>query len=232
MDIGLELLAVAAAGWGAGWLLQRHLQHTLEILSIPEGPDLPPVPKKTQRPVFLAWGLSAGTVGLFLLRGATPLFLQEWILGVSLLGIAWVDLKTLYIDTPLLLLSALLQGALLWFVEPEVLPERILALLVGAGGLYWIGVIYETLRHREGLGSGDAAVLGLLGLWTGAAALPVITLGAAVLGLLWGGVLMLRSGSQALQTAFPFAPCLCLSGAATYAAQALCHCSLLELWMH
>lgn len=225
--VGTWALATSVALLAAV-MLTRHLNQTLahELEEAPLPGSVPaPLPLS---PLVLSLSFTSIAALLVWLRGPSPLLLQDGILLVTLTGLAWLDSKVLLIEMRLLLLGALLQVSWLIAFAPHLLPDRILALLVGAGGLYWVGVVYETLRGREGLGSGDGAVLGLLGLWSGSLGLPVILFLAALLGALWGGWQGLRTGQEALSRPFPFAPFLCLAGASVYLAEQACRCVLIE----
>jgi len=100
--------------------------------------------------------------------------------------------------------------------------DSLAGLLIGAGLLYLIGFLYETFRHRQGLGEGDAAVLGLIGMWVGWQGLGTVLLIAALSGILIGGISLLRQKKanqnipDLLQTQIPFAPFLCLGGLIVY----------------
>ncbi len=228
MPLGLWLLTVTASALAAGgltWHLNRALVR--EWHDVPLADPTSPPPQLHLLPVGLSF-VSATTL-LYWLRGPTPLLLQDSLLLITLIGIAWFDLKTLLIEMRLLLLGAALQVTWLVVFAPHLLPERLLALLLGAGGLYWVGVVYETLREREGLGSGDGAVLGLLGLWTGSLGLPLIIFLAALLGTVWGGFQWVRQGPEGLHQPFPFAPFLCLAGAVVYGTEQVYDSPLREI---
>jgi len=82
--------------------------------------------------------------------------------------------------------------------------------------------LYETFRHRQGLGEGDAAVLGLIGMWVGWQGLGSVLLISALSGILIGGISLLRQRQsnqnipELLQTQIPFAPFLCIGGLLVY----------------
>ena len=96
---------------------------------------------------------------------------------------------------------------------------------MGAGLLFFVGFLYETFRHRQGLGEGDAAVLGLIGMWVGWQGLGTVLLIAAVTGIIIGGISLLKNREKnqkfttLLQTQIPFAPYLCLAGLTVYLLQ-------------
>ena len=103
--------------------------------------------------------------------------------------------------------------------------NSISGLLIGAGILFFVGFLYETFRHRQGLGEGDAAVLGLIGMWVGWQGLGAVLLIAAVNGIIIGGITLLKNREKnqefttLLQTQIPFAPYLCLAGITVYLIQ-------------
>jgi prepilin signal peptidase PulO-like enzyme (type II secretory pathway) len=89
---------------------------------------------------------------------------------------------------------------------------------MGAGFFHLLGLAYEVLRRRQGLGEGDAAVAGLLGAFIGwQGLLPMVGL-AAALGLV-AAVPLLASGRRTAQTPIPFVPFLCAAAMAVYLAR-------------
>jgi leader peptidase (prepilin peptidase)/N-methyltransferase len=67
---------------------------------------------------------------------------------------------------------------------------------MGYAGLWLVAALYRRVRGREGLGGGDPKLLGAIGAWLGWAALPLILLGASLLGL--GLVLLDRLRGRAV----------------------------------
>ena len=86
--------------------------------------------------------------------------------------------------------ALVLKGTWLLVFKPDILAESFLGLLVGAGLIYLIGFLYETLRNRQGVGEGDPALFGLVGFWVGWTGLGPVLLIAAVSGILIGGYLI------------------------------------------
>jgi leader peptidase (prepilin peptidase)/N-methyltransferase len=103
-----------------------------------------------------------------------------WLL---LLGPAVLDARHHWLPDPLTIVLAITGLAIggvatgAWFVD------RILGGGAGFLSLWLIARSYERSRGREGLGAGDPKLLGAIGLWTGALALPAIVLIAALGGL-------------------------------------------------
>ncbi|MDH4121696.1 MAG: hypothetical protein OEV94_08350, partial [Deltaproteobacteria bacterium] len=72
--------------------------------------------------------------------------------------IAVVDLREMEVDLRFVTAGILLRLAwLLVFPISGNLVDMVGGMLMGAGGLYWVGVMYQALRGRQGLGDGDAA---------------------------------------------------------------------------
>jgi leader peptidase (prepilin peptidase)/N-methyltransferase len=93
-----------------------------------------------------------------------------------------------------------------------------LGLFTGAGMLSLTALAYEAIRGRVGLGSGDGAVLGLIGAFVGWQGLVPSLLAAALVGLVGGGGLLLLT-RKPLGTPLPFAPFLAAGGCIVFAAQ-------------
>jgi prepilin signal peptidase PulO-like enzyme (type II secretory pathway) len=174
------------------------------------------------RAVILA--LIATTAILGMLRQDYGRLLSDSLLLAALTGIAWWDWRHLTIDIRLIALTALLQSGWSVLFVPASTIELLLGGVFGAGGLYWLGMLYAAVRGIEGLGEGDPAVLGLIGLWVGWQGLLTTVLIAALSGLLIGGFVLLRTRQPLLQTRIPFAPFLCLGGVSTILLQQACLC--------
>ncbi len=87
--------------------------------------------------------------------------------------------------------------------------ESLLGVLLGGGLLWGVGVIYEHLTSREGIGFGDVKLLAFFGAHVGTAGV----LGSLLFGSLLGsvvGVALLVAQRKGLRTPIPFGPYLCL----------------------
>jgi leader peptidase (prepilin peptidase)/N-methyltransferase len=140
--------------------------------------------------------------------------LRAWLgcgLGWTLLALAWIDLEWLILpDT--LTLPLLLGGlAATWLAAPEALGDA--ALGAGLGWLVFAAVAagYRALRGRDGLGGGDAKLLGAAGAWLGWQALPQVMLLAAVAALGVVGTLRLVRGRAFDGVELAFGPWLALA---------------------
>ena len=124
----------------------------------------------------------------------------------------------------LLALSGLAAG--LFSLEP-CLPDRLIGGIAGFASLATIAAVYRMIRKRDGLGAGDPKMLGAIGCWLGWQALPLVILGASLVGILvaiswrWRGQSvsvdsMLPLGSLMAVAAFPLWLLQTGSGGALY----------------
>ena len=158
-------------------------------------------------------------------RQWNPKFFSDIILVTALVGVSLIDRKTMLIEGRLIALAIILRLCWLLYFAPEDILNSLSGLLIGAGILFFVGFLYETFRHRQGLGEGDAAVLGLIGMWIGWQGLGAVLLIAAVTGIIIGGISLLKNREKnqefttLMQTQIPFAPYLCLAGITVYLIQ-------------
>ena len=134
----------------------------------------------------------------------------------SLILLAFVDWQEYVIETWLIVLAIIFRLAWLAVFELHTLQGFVGAWLIGAGGLYWVSFFYETIRERAGLGEGDPAILGMIGLWVGIVDLPSTLFIASCLGAMIGWVMLKRKKQPINSTPIPFVPFLVLGGFATY----------------
>ena len=158
-------------------------------------------------------------------RQWSPEFFSDIILVTALVGVALIDRKTMLIEGRLIALAITLRLCWLLYFAPQDILNSLSGLLIGAGLLFFVGFMYETFRQRQGLGEGDAAVLGLIGMWVGWQGLGAVLLIAAVTGIIFGGISLLKNREKnqeffaLLQTQIPFAPYLCLAGLTVFLLQ-------------
>ena len=158
-------------------------------------------------------------------RQWSPEFFSDIILVTALVGVALIDRKTMLIEGRLIALAITLRLCWLLYFAPQDILNSLSGLLIGAGLLFFVGFMYETFRQRQGLGEGDAAVLGLIGMWVGWQGLGAVLLIAAVTGIIIGGISLLKNREKnqeffaLLQTQIPFAPYLCIAGLTVFLIQ-------------
>lgn len=119
------------------------------------------------------------------------------LLGWTLLTLAILDWRHFWLPDALTLPLAFLGLTIGLWATDVILIDRIIGAVIGYGALLAISLGYRALRGRDGLGLGDAKLLGALGAWFGWQALPFILLIASMLGL----AVMLVSGRAKSRTA-------------------------------
>jgi leader peptidase (prepilin peptidase)/N-methyltransferase len=154
---------------------------------------------------FCAWAFPPIPAALFAVGG--------WIL----LTLAVLDARHLWLPDVLTLPLAALGLTLGDWVLPAPFPDRVIGAVAGAMFLALLAFAYRKLRGREGLGLGDAKLLGAIGAWMGWQALPFVLLIASVTALLWALVSRAIGKSVDAQTRIPLGTFLCLAVVPTWA---------------
>jgi len=119
------------------------------------------------------------------------------LLGWLLLTLALLDWRHFWLPDALTLPLAFFGFTLGLWTTDVALVDRVIGAAAGYLGLLAIALGYRALRGREGLGLGDAKLLGAIGAWLGWQALPFILLIAASLGL--AGALVALALGRAVQ---------------------------------
>jgi leader peptidase (prepilin peptidase)/N-methyltransferase len=131
-------------------------------------------------------------------------------LGWTLLTLSWID-WTSFLLPDVLTLPLLLAGLTVTFAMiPDALTDHCLAAGLAFLSFQGLAFGYRRLKGRDGLGGGDARLIAAAGAWCGLAALPVIILGSAVVGLLAALGMALIGRRVTLTTRLPFGPCIAL----------------------
>jgi leader peptidase (prepilin peptidase)/N-methyltransferase len=128
--------------------------------------------------------------------------------GWWLLALGWIDLRRWILPDALTLPLIPLGLALAWWLAPGELIDRLAGAVCGYLGLWAVAWLYRRLRHREGLGLGDAKLLAGAGAWIGASGLPSVLAGAAIAALIAAGGLVLVGTRLRRDSALPFGPFL------------------------
>jgi leader peptidase (prepilin peptidase)/N-methyltransferase len=139
---------------------------------------------------------------------------QAWLdclLGWWLLALGWIDARHWLLPDVLTLPLLVLGLALAAAFAPEDLADHAAAAIIGYLALRGVAWVYQRLRHREGLGQGDAKLLAAAGAWLGIAALPQVILLAALAALLTAAGLALAGKRMRAHSALPFGPFLALA---------------------
>jgi leader peptidase (prepilin peptidase)/N-methyltransferase len=90
--------------------------------------------------------------------------------------------------------------------DPDGLLDRALGAVLGYLVFLAIAAAYQVVRGREGLGGGDAKILGAAGAWVGVAALPQVILAASLAALLAASFLCLSGVRLHVHSTLPFGP--------------------------
>jgi leader peptidase (prepilin peptidase)/N-methyltransferase len=121
------------------------------------------------------------------------------VLGLGLLLLLVLDAEHFWLPDVVVLPLA---GLGLWLGHGDV-ADRVIGAGLGFAGLWLVAAIYKWRAGRDGLGGGDPKLLAAIGAWLGWAALPLVLLGASVLGLLLVLVDRLRGRAVARDTMLP-----------------------------
>jgi leader peptidase (prepilin peptidase)/N-methyltransferase len=135
----------------------------------------------------------------------------DCLFGWWLLTLAWIDLRRWLLPDVLTLPLIVAGLAAAASLDPDTLLDRALGAVLGYAALRALAVSYRMLRQREGLGRGDAKLLGAAGAWVGATALPQVILLAALAALLAAAALRLVGVRLHAHSALPFGPFLALA---------------------
>jgi leader peptidase (prepilin peptidase)/N-methyltransferase len=118
------------------------------------------------------------------------ILLASCLLGWWLLVLVAIDWNNFLLPDALTLPLALAGIVVSYVIDPVNLPAHLIGALAGFLVLALVAYGYARLRGREGLGLGDAKLMGALGAWLSWQGLPSTLLFAAVAGLLF---VLLRS---------------------------------------
>ncbi len=152
---------------------------------------------------------------IFSKTGIEAAFLHKLILFELFLLIAIIDFRTHLIFPQPVVLGLLVQTFWLLTFENPALLNGIIGLFIGAGIFHWVSYLYVFIRKKEGLGSGDATLLGLIGFVLGWKSLFAVIFLASILGII-GGTLILLINRQPFGKEIAFGPWLSLSAFITW----------------
>ena len=141
---------------------------------------------------MIALGVASGMAGV---AGA--------VLGWQLLALAALDAEHYWLPDRLTLalsLSGLAAGVAGIGVD---MVARLIGGTLGFGALFALAWAYRRLRGREGMGEGDPKLLGAIGCWLGWQALPMVLIGASLVGLSAVLVMRVRGKAVAATTRLP-----------------------------
>jgi leader peptidase (prepilin peptidase)/N-methyltransferase len=143
------------------------------------------------------------------------------VLGWGLLALGWIDAVSMMLPDAITLPLLLIGLAQCWWRVPGALADHALAAILAWASLQAVAIVYRRVRHREGLGQGDAKLFAAGAAWTGLGALSWVLLIAALLGLATAGVARLRGQRVSMTTRLPFGPALAAAVWAVWLGQAV-----------
>lgn len=131
-------------------------------------------------------------------------------LAASLLALSWIDVRRFILPDGLTLplVAAGLAGC--WWTTPAALPAHAAGAAAGYLSFRLVATVYRRLRHRDGLGQGDAKLAAAAGAWVAWEGLPSVVLLAAGAGLVVVLALALAQRRLDARMPIPFGPCLAL----------------------
>ncbi len=192
----LNIFVASVLGFPAGWFV-GHVSHRLAG----RRPPLALPGLGIGFSLVLIWAVLAGPGGWLLAASG----LLAWALS----ALALIDVMTFRLPN-LLTYPLILSGLLVSMMLPQPdFPGHLIGALAGFGSLALVGGAYRRLRGREGLGLGDAKLMGAGGAWLGWQSLPTVLLAACACAMLWVLVQAVLKRRLALDQPIAFGPPLC-----------------------
>jgi len=134
-----------------------------------------------------------------------PPFLVSVFLLTALVSLTWFDFDHFripnWISYPLILVGL----GLAYARGVSVLGWHIVGALIGYGFVWALNFYWQRRHGKDGIGMGDAKLLGAAGAWLGPMALPFVTLIAssiALLGILFTKVFFRKAADASMRIAF------------------------------
>jgi leader peptidase (prepilin peptidase)/N-methyltransferase len=132
-------------------------------------------------------------------------------LGWGLLALAVTDIEN-YVLPDFLTLPLLALGLIeAWSVDSDALAARLAGSCAGIAFVLVLRFLYFRLRGAEGMGLGDAKLLGVAGGWTGWEGLPTILFLSATLALVAAAWRARATGKISLTDRVPYGASLCFA---------------------
>ena len=149
------------------------------------------------------------SLALFIRYGLSFQYLLFLLFATTLVTISFIDLDHQIIPDVLSipgivagLAAAFIPGNVSWF-------DSIIGIIGGGGTLFLVGLIYEKLTGKQGMGGGDVKLLAMIGAWMGWRSLPFVLLVSSLTGAIIGSVFLLAAG-KGYRVRIPFGPFLSL----------------------
>ncbi len=149
------------------------------------------------------------SLALFIRYGLSLQYLLFLLFATTLVTISFIDLDHQIIPDVLSipgivagLAAAFIPGNVSWF-------DSIIGIIGGGGTLFLVGLIYEKLTGKQGMGGGDVKLLAMIGAWMGWRSLPFVLLVSSLTGAIIGSIFLLAAG-KGYRVKIPFGPFLSL----------------------
>ena len=160
----------------------------------------------------LAGGLVALAACLFS-KDDPGLLAFSLLFGWALLALAVIDLQTFLLPDLLNLSVFLLGCGMVALYRQDVWMWHVAGAAVGYGLLWLVETGYRRLRGVDGLGRGDAKLLGAIGMWVGLMGISPVLLIASLSGILVAvSQSVIRRTSLSGQSMIAFGPSIALGG--------------------
>jgi leader peptidase (prepilin peptidase)/N-methyltransferase len=160
----------------------------------------------------LAGEVGAAMIGITaILAHPLPLAAVTAVFGWWLFLLAALDVEHEWLPDRLtwpLLAAGLAAG---WGGFGPALESRLIGAAAGLACLFLIARFYRALRGREGLGGGDPKLFAAIGAWLGWMQLPLVLVGAGLIGLAALLLRRLRGGSIAATDRLPLGALMALA---------------------
>ena len=139
-------------------------------------------------------------------RGPSTELLVDLPFAAMLIAVADIDLEHRIVPNRILAPMAVWAVAASAVVQPDKLPELLIA-----GAAAFAFLLVAALAYPAGMGMGDVKLAGVMGLYLGLSVAPGMLI-AFLTGSVVGIAIMLRHGADARKRGVPFAPFLALGG--------------------
>ena len=149
--------------------------------------------------------------------------------GALLVALAAVDMVTMRLPDALNFTVLIFGVIMLALTRLDTWPHHFIGAALGYGALVGLELAYKRLRGRDGLGRGDAKLLGAIGMWVAWPGLAPVLLVASLTGLVAALIAGLAGKRpMASDTAIAFGPFIALAGWIVWLASP--HLGLLQLY--
>lgn len=157
-------------------------------------------------PISLQYPIVEGATALLFLATfllfPPALMIPRLVFGGAMLALFVIDLEHRILPN-VITLPGIVVGFLFSFFGPPGWVDSLIGIVAGGGFLWLTAVVYERVRHEEGLGFGDVKMLAMIGAFLGWKLMLVTLVLSSFLGSIIGlGLIALKKGD--LKYALPY----------------------------